>query len=396
MIKYINGRILTENEVLQGYSLIIEGDKIIDITNDNNKYKCVEIDVNNKLITPGLIDVHSDFIETMVSPRKSSLVDPKLAISEAEKSLLACGITTMYHSLSLFGDDTFGNKEVRKRENVNKIINAINTIDTGDHLIRHRMHLRLEVTNIPIIDDLKYFINNKMLDLLSFMDHTPGQGQYRNLENYKDAIDILDFAPNENKFDEIVQKQINATKINYENIKEIADLATKNSITIASHDDDSVEKIELAKNLNTIISEFPITLDVAKFAKIKGLYTLVGAPNILNGGSHSGNLCATTAIKNNAVDIICSDYYPQAMIQSVFKLHYEQNISLCEAFKYVTYNPAKALNILNKVGVIKVGNKADLLIINDEKDVLTINSVIIDGIEVMNLNYRKGNDNHEF
>ena len=133
-----------------------------------------------------------------------------------------------------------------------------------------------------------------------------------------------------------------------------------NNIAVASHDDDEVEKLSLVKSYGTTISEFPTTLEVARKAKEMGLWTIAGAPNVLLGGSHSGNLSAAEAIQEQTIDILCSDYYPAALLHSIFKLSEEYGQDLHEMFQLVTLNPAKAVQMDDEIGSIKEGKKATL------------------------------------
>ena len=161
-------------------------------------------------------------------------------------------------------------------------------------------------------------------------------------------------------------------------------MAKDRNISIASHDDDSFDKIDFIKGIGATISEFPITMDVAKYAREKGMFTIAGAPNVLLGKSHSGNLSASEAIKDNCIDILCSDYYPAAMLHSVFILNEKYNMDLCE----ITINPAKAVKIDNILGSIKEGKKADILIIEKLEELPVITSVFVDGKLMSKINYR--------
>lgn len=142
-------------------------------------------------------------------------------------------------------------------------------------------------------------------------------------------------------------------------------MCSKNGIPVASHDDDEATKIDLLKEWKVQISEFPITLDVAKYAKEQGMYTVMGAPNILLGGSHSGNLSAEVAINHDAVDILCSDYYPSSILHSIFYM-YKKGKAIEDMVRLASLNPAKALNIADKTGSIEEGKMADILIVEEK------------------------------
>lgn len=385
-----NGNIVTEDEILEGYELLIQDGLIKRIG------KCGEVDrdgievinAEGGFISPGFIDIHSDYIENMASPRPTSVMDFELSIRESEKVLINTGITTMFHSLSFYDNDLFEHKPVRKRENVRKLVDVISQAHNQRHLIRHRFHARFEIDNIDEVETVKGYINEGKIHLLSFMDHTPGQGQYRNIEMYRKILKGYKDVTNE-EIDSMVDERRNKEILTIEVIKQMAKLALKNGIAVASHDDDTQEKIDLVKSFGASISEFPITMEVAKKAKREGMLTIAGAPNVLLGGSHAGNLSAIEAIKEKAIDILCSDYYPAAMLHSIFALNEKYGQDLCEMFKLITINPAKAVKLDNIIGSIKEGKKADLLIIERLEDNMpVITSVFVDGKLTSKTNYR--------
>ncbi|MBE6071466.1 MAG: phosphonate metabolism protein PhnM [Clostridium butyricum] len=385
-----NGKIVTEEGILQGYDLLIEDDVIRKI-GEKGSIRTIgieKIDVKGSYIAPGFVDIHSDYIENMASPRPTSIMDFNISLREAEKVLLNNGITTMFHSLSFYGLDLFENKPVRKRENVIKLMDVINKTHNEKHLIRHRFHARVEIDSIDEVENIKNYIKEGNVHLLSFMDHTPGQGQYSDIDMYRKILKGYKNV-SDSEIDEMVEARRNNATITVDVMKEMAELAKEKNIAIASHDDDSIEKIDFVKELGASISEFPITADVARAAQKEGMLTIAGAPNVLLGKSHAGNLSAAEAIKENCIDILCSDYYPAAMLHSIFKLNEQYGVDLCEAFKYVTINPAKAVKMDNVIGSIKEGKKADILIIEKLEEIPVITSVFVDGKLISRINYRE-------
>ncbi|WP_339161264.1 phosphonate metabolism protein PhnM [Siminovitchia sp. FSL H7-0308] len=386
-----NGQLVLENQILSEHAVVIENDSIVDIIPEQDavKYKGYKIlDANGGYISPGFVDIHSDYIEGIISPRPTSMMDFTLGIREAERILISHGITTMFHSLSIYKDDSFGKKPIRHSENVNRLINAINETHTSKHLIRNRMHARFEIDNIEQVDIFIQNIQEEKVHLISFMDHTPGQGQFRNLEIYRETLkgynDISDA-----EIDEIITNGMKKNKITLEQMREISKIALDKNIAIASHDDDEIEKLTLVKSYGTSISEFPTSLEVAKAAKEMGLWTIAGAPNVMLGGSHSGNLCATEAIREDVIDILCSDYYPPALLHALFKLSEEHDMALHKMFQLVTLNPAKAVRMDDQIGSIKKGKKADIIIIEKMDDGYpVITASFVDGKLITRTNYR--------
>ncbi|MDQ0206968.1 phosphonate metabolism protein PhnM [Alkalicoccobacillus murimartini] len=391
MIIIHNGQFVLEEGIVEGLAILIEGEQIKAIIPEaevRNVPHAQKIDANGGYVSPGFIDIHSDYIESLVSPRPTSMMDVHMSLREAEKTLIGNGITTMFHSLSFYREDVFTHKPMRYPENVQRLVDAISQTHEKAHLIRHRLHARFEIDNLDEVNRLMENIKAGKVDLLSFMDHTPGQGQYRNLEIYRDTLkgyrDISD-----EELTSLIEERVHTPVLSIEQMKEVAELAQSYGIALASHDDDDVKKIELVQEIGTTISEFPITLDVAKKANECGLDIVVGAPNIMLGGSHSGNLSAVVAIQEGCADILCSDYYPSAILHSIFALHEQHGLDLHQMFQLATRNPAKAVKLDHQIGSITPGLKADLLIIEKLSDGFpTVTSAIINGEVATTTNYR--------
>ncbi|MFA6342870.1 MAG: alpha-D-ribose 1-methylphosphonate 5-triphosphate diphosphatase [Fibrobacteraceae bacterium] len=391
MIAIKNGKIITATGVLDNQILIIDKDRIQGIFNTLPKIPMDQvIDAHHHYIAPGFIDIHNDKIEQFICPRPTSIMNFDLAMNECERELLLQGITTIYHSLALFKDNFFGTSPLRTKENVMKLADLIQKRFEQSNLIRHRFHLRIEIDNLDAYDIAKTMILNHKVHEISFMDHTPGQGQYKNLEIYEKTISSYKGKEIETLgFDGVLNYHENKQTLSFEQLKELTELAHQNKITVASHDDDSLEKLMLNKKINVDISEFPITLEAAKHAKKLGFKTVAGAPNILLGGSHSGNMNASHAILENCIDILCSDYYPAAMLHSVFIMNQKEHVPLHEMINKVALNPASAMNINEDYGSIEIGKKADLLLINFENNFPVINQIFVDGKIVSTIEYRK-------
>lgn len=386
----INSNVITATEILNDYAVVVEGDTIkelVPMTDADKSGHDRIIDAKGGYVTAGFIDIHSDYIEGIIAPRPTTVMDFNIGIKESERILSSHGITTMFHSLSIYKQDLFGHKPVRQPDNVNKLIHAIHRTHTEKHLIRHRMHARFELDSIEMVDTIKDHIKEDRIHLLSFMDHTPGQGQYRDIENYRHTMKGYKDLSDEEINEEIERKK-KLSRLSIEQMQEMSELARSKGLAIASHDDDTTDKIDFNEMLDTTISEFPITMEVAKYSHDKGMYTLAGAPNIMLGGSHSGNLNAKDAILEGCISILCSDYYPPAMLHSVFKLNKEAGYSLVDGFNLITLNPAKAVKMDEEIGSIEVGKKADLNVIRLYDDYPTITECIVNGKIVSQYHYR--------
>jgi alpha-D-ribose 1-methylphosphonate 5-triphosphate diphosphatase len=390
MYAITNGAIVGENEVLTGMDLIVDGDTIADIVPSGGlpASSGAVVDARGAYLMPGFVDIHADYIERMAAPRPTSLMDFSLSLREAERELATHGITTMFHSLSFFDHVVFDSNPIRDPENTKRFIDIIGGSHESKHLIRHRFHARFEIDNLRRVEEIRGYIRDGKVHLISFMDHTPGQGQYRDLEMYRGTIKGYRGLSDDEIDREILHLQ-GKVKLEASVIRAIADLALSNGIAVASHDDDSLEKLAFVHGLGATISEFPITLEAAREARRLGMRTVVGAPNVLLGGSHSGNLSAVEAVRGGCVDILCSDYYPAALLHSVFSLAEKQGLGLPAATRLATLHPAMAVNMGDRLGSLVPGKKADLILVEKIGDGFpVVVMVVVAGSIIMTTNYR--------
>jgi len=391
MYAITNGEIVGENEMISGMDLLVEGDAIADIV-PKGSVRCGPgelIDARGSFVLPGFIDIHADYIERMAAPRPTSLMDFGLSLREAERELATHGITTMFHSLALFDHLVFDSNPIRDPENTKRFIDIIEASHSSRHLIRHRFHARFEIDNLRRVEEISGYIRSGKVHLISFMDHTPGQGQYRDLEMYRGTIKgYRDLS--EKEIDEAIVRLQSRAKLEESTIRAIAELAMANGIAVASHDDDTNEKLAYVRSFGATISEFPITIEAAREARRLGMRTAIGAPNVLLGGSHSGNLSAKEAVLDGSADILCSDYYPAAILHAVFMLADEAGVGLAKATRLATLNPAEAVKMGNELGSLKPGKKADILIVEMlEGGFPAVTTTIVDGRIIMTTDYRK-------
>lgn len=389
MIAIKNGRLVLPDQIVTGKVLCIEGDRIHSIVDSAAGAERV-INAHGRYVIPGIIDMHSDKLEQYIQPRPTAQLDFEFGLKVCEHDLLGAGITTMYHSISLCQDEFFGKSPLRTRENVQKIADLIAQIHQRYHLIHHRFHLRIEIDNLDAFDIVREMIAQGKVHLISFMDHTPGQGQYRSLAVYADTVSQYNGAEFERMgLDGVVAYHKNKPILSFEQLKTLTELAHANGISVASHDDDTGEKLAINRQLGVDISEFPITLEAARLATDQGFYTVVGAPNILRGCSHSGNMSAAEAILEGTVDAICSDYYPATVLHSVFLMHTKHGVPLHEMVNRVSLGPARATRIDRDYGSLEVGKKADILIVDTLDGYPVITHVLVDGRATSRIEYRR-------
>ena len=372
-----NAQIILPDKVIKGH-ILIEGNRISEIMESGfprvkGHPDITMIDAEGSYVMPGIIDLHSDAIEKELQPRLNTMFPINMAFYELEKKLAVSGITTMYHSLTL--SDEWG---VRNIDIVIGIINSINKLKQTRSMINHKIHLRYEVTFLAGVSALEGLIRDESIDFMSYMDHTPGQGQFKDAEALRNFT-MQQHGIKEQEVEDFMDKTIeNQARIDWSKLIGLAKIAKTKGIRLASHDDDTRGKIETLLACEGMVSEFPINLETAVYARSKGIHVCVGAPNIIRGKSHSNNMKAIDAITNKAADIICSDYLPSAMLPAVFHLT-QEGINLSEAVKMVTLNPAKALGVDSEVGTVEVGKCADLLIVEMHQDYPLLRKTLVGG-----------------
>ncbi len=246
-------------------------------------------------------------------------------------------------------------------------------------MIHHRVHLRYEVTNLNGMPAVKNLINTGQIDLLSIMDHTPGQGQFTEKDTYENYL-VKTYGVRDEELRLMVDTlKSNSKLIDWEQIRTMVQHAIQHDIVVASHDDDTVAKVDLMIDYGVTISEFPINLTAAQHSHEQNLLVVVGSPNLVRGVSHSNNMRAIEAIKAGYSDAICSDYLPSSMLPAIFILHEQEQIPLHQAVAMVTANPAAKLGISDRVGSIAVGLMADLILVKQHNGYPLVHRTLVNG-----------------
>lgn len=328
---------------------------------------------------PGLIELHTDNLERCVSPRPGIKWPLTAAVSYHDRDLISSGITTVCDAIAI-GD--IKPNSVRLKDFGSMIETIFERQKSGKLLTNHRLHLRCEISFEGICNFAEQYAANPLLSLMSLMDHTPGQRQFVSIEKYKEYyMGKYGISEAEMKnfigYRQDIQKQYAA-----KNRQGLVDIAKEHKISLASHDDATINHVEEAVENGAVLSEFPTTLTAAKAAHNYGLKVLMGAPTLVLGGSHSGNVSAIELVEQNLVDVISSDYVPRSLLQSVFLISHKTNKPVYETMKLVTTNPAKTINLFEDRGSLEVGKCADLITVYDDGIVPHLTSVVVNGFRV--------------
>ncbi|MGB3614029.1 MAG: alpha-D-ribose 1-methylphosphonate 5-triphosphate diphosphatase [Elainellaceae cyanobacterium] len=323
-------------------------------------------------LIPGFVELHTDNLERCMSPRPSVAWPLAMAVVRHDRELAAAGITTVCDAIAI--GDLLPNAVRMTR--FDPMIDAIDEAQQASRLsVDHRLHLRCELGYEKTHDIVERYRVHPLVTLMSLMDHTPGQRQFAKVEKYKAYYKSKHGVSNDD-MDRFIQSRLrDQRRYAQDNRQKLAALARDHDITLASHDDATVEHVQEAIDDGVAIAEFPTTLDAAKAAHANGLQILMGAPNVVLGGSHSGNVSATTLVKHRLVDVMSSDYVPQSLLQAVFLMASQMVLPLHEAVRLVTTNPADAIGLGGDRGSLAVGKLADLITVHHDGTVPCITSV---------------------
>lgn len=348
-----HARVVLPQSVLEDASVLLEGEHILAI-NPDSAHHAREVDLQGQYLMPGLIDVHCDAIEKEAEPRARVLFPLDFAVAQVDRRNAAAGITTPYHAMS-FASQELG---MRNNETAADVARMVRTFRQHS-LVDNRVHCRYEVTDLGAEPVLTALMEEGMVDLLSVMDHSPGQGQFKTLEAYLQYV-MGNHSYTREEAEAAAQRKTDQREGAFDRVGRLLKRAHERGIPTASHDDDSVQRVATMRNLGVHMSEFPINLDTAKAAVSCGLPTIFGAPNVVRGQSQSGSVRAIEAIRAGVASCLCSDYQPSTLITAAFLAHRQSDLSLPQAVALVTANPAAACGLRDR-GRIEPGLRADLI-----------------------------------
>ena len=330
-------------------------------------------------LLPGLIELHTDNLEQCISPRPKVRWPLDAAIMYHDRELISAGVTTVCDAIAI-GDITPTSMRLTQFA---PMIEAITHSQNNQRFAAdHRLHLRCELVYEHVCEVVAQFVDHPLLALVSLMDHTPGQRQFAQVEKYREYY-MGKHGISRDKIDQFIQDRLDAQQQHGQrNRQGLVNLMRPRGITLASHDDATIAHVQAAVEDGAAIAEFPTTLDAAKASHQHGLHVLMGAPNLVLGGSHSGNVSALELLEHDLVDIFSSDYVPQSLLQAMFLIVRYTEKPLHEAAKLFTLNPAQAIGLAGDRGSLTIGKRADLITVHDDGTVPRLTAVIRAGQRV--------------
>jgi len=337
-------------------------------------------DAGGDLIMPGLIELHTDHLEAHYVPRPKVFWNPIAAVVSYDGQLATSGITTVLDSLRVWRED--GADEVDGRAGV--LAEAIASA-RDDGLLRadHFLHLRCEIPMPSVVEEAMELVGRPDVRLMSLMDHTPGQRQFRDEGKLRDYYRGKGGGRTDAELDILFERRFAYQKAHAAtNMRAIVALAQQHEIPLASHDDTTEENVTDAIRDGVSVAEFPTTMEAARGLHRAGIGILMGAPNVVRGGSHSGNIAAVDLAREGLLDILSSDYIPSSLLMGALRLpEHVPAIDLAAAVRTVTKTPAEAVGLDDR-GEIAIGKRADLIRVHIARDIPVVRAVWREGQRV--------------
>ena len=314
--------------------------------------------LNGDYLLPGLVELHTDNLEKYMSPRPGVDWPSASAVLTHDAQIASAGITTVFDALAI-GDV---NPRGKRMQQLPAMLEAIASAAAAGHMrADHRLHLRCEVCHPETLAVFRDLVEHPLVQLVSVMDHAPGQRQFAKEDKYREYY-MGKYHLSEAEMDAFIVEQVdNSRQYSDRQRRSIVADCQARGISVASHDDATLAHVQESAGFGMSIAEFPTTLEAAKASHELGLKVLMGAPNIVRGGSHSGNIAAAELAQHGVLDILSSDYYPASLLQAALLLAGQDNAyDLPRAIATVSQVPAQAAGLDDR-GEIRAGLRADLL-----------------------------------
>lgn len=349
-----NAALVLPTEVVAG-TIVIRGDRIAEVQ-PGRSHAPGATDLDGDHLMPGVVDVHTDNLERQVEPRASARWPSRSAMLAHDAQCAAAGVTTVLDALCL-GDLGFDKERVKTFRDAVVDLDAL--VHTGLLKSDHYLHLRCELPAVDMMDLVDPVADHPLVRMVSLMDHSPGVGQYANMDRYwalrrrgglkDDEIQA--------RIDHLLAQR---ARTRDPNRRALLARVKHLQVALASHDDRTVEEIEENVRDGIMISEFPVAMEAADAARARGMEIIAGAPNIVRGGSHSGNIAASDLVRAGKVDAFASDYVPAALVEAAFICADTAGVTLPEAVGYITDKPARMSNLPDR-GRLEPALRADLV-----------------------------------
>ena len=350
-----NARLVLADRVLTG-RVTIENGMIVEIC-EGDAIPSGAINCKGDFILPGLVELHTDNLERHIEPRPSVHWPHRPAILAHDAELASTGITTVFDALRV---GSIHDSKASYGAYARTLADELLTLRAAGLLrISHFLHLRAEICSETLLQEMADFGPEDRIGIVSLMDHTPGQRQFRDISALKTYVSKKRGMSDAEFTDHVAElknlQRLHGTKHEAGAVAE----AKRYGATLASHDDTTCEQVATSRSNGVGLAEFPTTLAAAEACHAQGIAVMMGAPNIIRGGSHSGNVSALDLARAGMLDIVSSDYVPSALLLSAFHL-FDLWGDLPRAVACVTEAPAKAAGLSDR-GRIEAGRRGDVI-----------------------------------
>jgi alpha-D-ribose 1-methylphosphonate 5-triphosphate diphosphatase len=373
-----NARIVLADRVIERGWLAVANGRIVEFGEGSPPGRGE--DIGGDLLLPGLVELHTDHIEAHYVPRPKVYWDPVAAVVSYDGQLASRGITTVLDSLRVWREE--GAEDVDGQAEI--LAGAIATARAADLLrVDHFLHLRCEVPMPKVVEETKALIGRPDIRLLSLMDHTPGQRQFRDEQKLRQYYRGKNGGMTDAELDVLFARRIECQAAYAEaNHRDLVALARSTNTPLASHDDTTPDHVDEARHDGVSIAEFPTTVEAAMALHAAGIRVLMGAPNLVRGGSHAGNVATEDLARAGALDVLSSDYVPASLLMAALRLPKAvPEIALPAAIRTVTKTPAEAVGLADR-GEIAAGKRADLIRVRVVGEVPAVRGVWREGNRV--------------
>lgn len=373
-----NARLVLADEVIESGWLSVAGGKIVALGEGAGPVGAA--DMAGDLVMPGLVELHTDHLEAHFVPRPKVVWDPIASVVAYDGQLATSGITTVLDSLRVWSEP--GTDEVDGQTIV--LADAIaEAREAGILRADHFLHLRCEIPTPTVLEEAQAMIVRPDVRLMSLMDHTPGQRQFRDESKLRDYYRGKGGGKTDVELDALFARRRQLQEVHAaSNLTEIVALAKSFGIPLASHDDTTLANVEDAIRDGVVIAEFPTTFEAAQALHAASVNVMMGAPNVVRGGSHSGNIAALDLAKAGLLDMLSSDYIPSSLLMAAMMLHQQvASLDLASALRMVTKAPAEAVGLADR-GELAVGKRADIIRVHPFPRMPVVRSVWREGQRV--------------
>lgn len=369
---FANAEVVTADDRFRGYVVVEDG-----IIREVGPGAAPEqgIDLQGDFLLPGLTEIHTDNLEAHFVPRPKVHFHVDSAVQAYDGQIATSGITTVFDSLRI-GTDEHETRAESITSTTTQLAEALARARAAGTLrVDHRTHLRCEVPTLDVISALEDFMARYPVDLISLMDHTPGQRQFRDIDKY-----FIYYGGRTGKSQQEVQGVVTRRQqVGHERAAKnrpiVVEMAHRAGVALASHDDTTLAEVRESIDQKVSIAEFPTTREAAEASRAAGMATVMGAPNVVRGGSHSGNVAARDLADAGLLDMLSSDYVPASLLLGAFRLADSKGVNgLPGAMRLVTLNPSEALGLKDR-GSIAAGKRGDLIRVTMSGETPVVRSV---------------------